>query len=256
MTDPLDELPPRVAEHLLPWRTGATWDNGWGVPNPEIAIVERQARLNCRRTPAEHIQDVASMVHCPHPAVVARRLNAAGIPFVLIGAHALAVHTKQPRATLDVDVVVSDVTGAVAALRTIRRGCRVRSLGEHIGMRIENAEGVELIDVLHPHGGLRGELLSDPDLLVDVVLRGEPLRIPNTQTMLALKWLAMFSPSRILAKRSIDKGDFLQIFDAHANLDVRPAARLVAKASATLAAKLLFDMEEYRATGKLKLYDE
>ena len=238
MTDPLDELPPRVAEHLLPWRTGATWDNGWGEPNPEIAIVERQARLNCPRTPAEHIQDVASMVHCPHPAVVARRLNAAGIPFVLIGAHALAVHTKQPRATLDVDVVVSDVPAAVAALRTIRRGCRVRSLGEDIGIRIENTEGVELIDVLPPHGGLRGELLSDPDLLVDVVLRGEPLRIPNTQTMLALKWLAMFSPSRNRTKQMQDRVDFLRIIEAYDELDVRPAARLVAKASQMLAAQI------------------
>lgn len=131
-------------------------------------------------------------------------LNAAGIDFVIIGAHALGVHTKEHRATADVEVVVSDVSKTVKVLLNIRRNTQVLDFGESAGKRIATAKGIELVDILLPIGGVRGELFSNR---ITITLDGHSASIPTLTAMLALKWLAMFSPSRKTSKHIIDRGD-------------------------------------------------
>ncbi len=88
-------------------------DVGWGTVNQEVMLEADRVLRRSRRVPAMLIQEVTELGNSPQPAQVAKLLNDAGIDFVIIGAHALGVHTKEPRAIADVDVVVSDVPAAV-----------------------------------------------------------------------------------------------------------------------------------------------
>ncbi len=224
---------------------------GWGTVNRAVVRTAERRLRRSHRPRAALIQETTALGTSPDPALVARLLNQAGIDFVLIGAHALAVHTKEPRATADVDVVVSDVALAVKALRHIQPRTRILDLGDEVGRRIATTGGVELVDVLHPTGGVRGQLFQHRQA---VTLDGEPAFVPTLTAMLALKWLAMFSPSRSALKQLQDKVDFLRIIAVHPKANIPAVARLVAKASPMLGAQLVYDMGEYRKTGDVRLF--
>ncbi len=74
--------------------------------------------------------------------------------------------------------------------------------------------------------------------------------------MLALKWLAMFSPSRDQLKQAQDKLDFLRIIKAHPKANIAAAAKLVHRTSPLLAGQLVYDMAQYRQTGDIRLFGE
>lgn len=228
-------------------------DVGWGTVNRAVMLEGERAIRRSRRSPATLIAEATLLGNSPQPALVAKLLNAAGIDFVIIGAHALGVHTKQPRATADVDVVVMDVPLAVQALRAIRPKTKIVDLGADIGTRIATMQGVELVDVLHPTGGVRGQLFANR---IRVTLDGEAASIPSLTAMLALKWVVMFSPARRPIKQLQDKVDFIQLLETHPKADMTAVARLVAKASQLLAAQLLYDMGEYTKTGNIRLFGE
>ncbi|MEK7415201.1 MAG: hypothetical protein AAB263_17995 [Planctomycetota bacterium] len=228
-------------------------DVGWGTVNLRILEHAHALLAKSRRQPSFLIREATALSTSPSPATIAALLNHAGIDFVIIGAHALGVHTKEPRATNDVDIVVDDVPGAVAVLKSIKPRTRVLDLGAEVGKRITDAKGNELIDVLYPTGGVRGALF---DNRTQVMLSGHKAFIPTLNAMLALKWLAMFSPSRSYPKRVQDRADFLRIIELHPKLNITPVAKLVAKAHALLAKQLVHDMGEYRKTGDLALFGD
>ena len=91
-------------------------DVGWGAVNRVVLLEAERVIRRSRRAPATLIQEATDLGNSPQPSQVAKLLNTAGIDFVIIGAQSLGVHTKEPRATADVDVVVSDVPEAVKAL--------------------------------------------------------------------------------------------------------------------------------------------
>ena len=228
-------------------------DVGWGAVNRAVLLEAERVIRRSRRTPATLIQEATELGNSPQPAQVAKLLNAAGIDFVIIGAHALGVHTKEPRATADVDVVVSDVPEAVKALRNIRPNTKVLDLGDAVGKRIATAKGIELVDILLPTGGVRGELFKNR---IKITLDGQSPSIPALTAMLALKWLAMFSPSRKGSKQIIDRGDFIQLIETHPTANLVAVAKLVGKASQPLASQLLYDMKEFKKTGNIKLFGD
>ena len=228
-------------------------DVGWGAVNRAVLLEAERVIRRSRRAPATLIQEATELGNSPQPSQVAKLLNAAGIDFVIIGAHALGVHTKEPRATADVDVVVSDVPEAVKALRNIRPNTKVLDLGAAVGKRIATSKGIELVDILLPTGGVRGELFKNR---IKITLDGQSASIPTLSAMLALKWLAMFSPSRKGSKQIIDRGDFIQLIETHPTANLVAVAKLVGKASQTLASQLLYDTKEFKKTGNIKLFGD
>ncbi len=124
-------------------------------------------------------------------------------------------------------------------------------LGADIGQRITTVRGVELVDVLYPTGGVRGSLFTNRQR---VVLDDHPAWIPTLAAMLAMKWLAMFSPSRGGRKQIQDKADFVQMIEVHPTVDIRAVARLVAKTSPLLGKQLIYDMTEYKKSGDVRLF--
>ena len=228
-------------------------DVGWGAVNRAVLLEAERVIRRSRRAPETLTQEATELGNSPQPAQVAKLLNAAGIDFVIIGAQSLGVHTKEPRATADVDVVVSNVPEAVKALRNIRPNTKVLDLGDAVGKRIATAKGIELVDILLSTGGVHGELFKNR---IKITLDGQSASIPTLTAMLALKWLAMFSPSRKGSKQIIDRGDFIQLIETHPTANLVAVAKLVGKASQTLASQLLYDMKEFKKTGNIKLFGD
>jgi hypothetical protein len=228
-------------------------DVGWGTVNQAVQDHADRLIRNSRAKPSYFIQETAAMSASPAPGDVAQLLNEAGVDFVIIGAHAIAVFTKESRATKDVDVIVDDVPKAVAALRSLKSRTRVIDLGAKVGKRVATANGGELVDVLSSDDGVRGVIFKHR---TRITIDGERASIPTLPAMVALKWIAMFSPSRDPLKQAQDRVDLLRILKVHPDANIDAAAKLVAIASTMLARQLIYDMQQYRKTGDIRLFGE
>ena len=225
----------------------------WRGINKSVIKETHRLILNSNTKPSWLIKEAANLGTGPNPEKVAEILNKAKIDFVIIGAHALGVHTKEPRSTSDVDVVVKDVDGAVKVLKSIKPNTKIQNLGDDIGKRITDRNGKELIDVLYPTGGVRSELFSNR---ISVSLGGHKASVPSLNAMIALKWVAMFSPTRSNIKQQQDRVDFFQMINNNKKIDIKQIAAIVNKASPLLAQQLIYDYQEYKKTGVIKLYNE
>jgi hypothetical protein len=127
-----------------------------------------------------------------------------GADWALVGAHAIGMLTE-PRATMDFDFVVDD-----------------RKLGEVLdGLHAEFGE-LETIDI--------GAAILVKTIAVDLIrssshaLFGEALRtariveewrIPETECLIALKYLAAIGPWRARAKRTRDVADLIAVYQGN-----------------------------------------
>lgn len=133
-----------------------------------------------------------------------QRLEADGIEWVLVGAEAVNLYIKRPRATVDVDIVVRR-----KHLRKVKR--------------ILNDTCQDVVDT---ECNLRAVLSGDPNRLeVDVIksqshelfdaaLDGrtsvENVPVPTIEALLALKYLAAISPGRQQPDKHQDIADFIR----------------------------------------------
>lgn len=226
----------------------------WGKVNPKIQILEDKAAKRIIANPHLAILESSSLsAKTITPVMVAKTLNDAGIPFVIIGAHAVGVHTGQPRATQDVDVIVDDVPKAVQLLKKLDPKSKVRTLGKTIGTRITDEHGKELVDVLYPTGGVRGMAFKQKKTFqvgdVDIT-------VPTVSMMLAMKYLSMFSPVREFEKRQQDLADFSRIYSQNKKIPAEPIARMLQKANPLLAKQFLYDMGELAKGNPITLYPD
>jgi hypothetical protein len=227
-------------------------EDSWGKVNPAIQKLEDRAARRIIANPALAILESSELSQRTiTPVQVAKALNDAGISFVIIGAHAVGVHTGQPRATKDVDVVVDDVPRAVQVLRKLDPKSKVKTLGKTIGTRITDQHGKELVDVLHPTGGVRGMVFGQKKTFsVDDV----DITVPTASMMLAMKYMSMFSPVRTLDKRRQDLADFSRIYEKNKKIPLEPIAKMLQKTSPLLAKQFLFDMAEEAKGNPIQLY--
>jgi len=160
------------------------------------AITKSQWQLMGKKTPAN--VDVNDII---------RVLGDRKVPFVLTGAHAIGGWTGRPRATKDIDILVS-------AGRN--HGRAVKVLGEmypHLVTRnlpgvtafFAPGENESLIDVIYPHRADLSETLLSADWVKDGSNR---YRIPSLEAALTNKYAAMRTPNRDAGKRMQDAADF------------------------------------------------
>lgn len=131
----------------------------------------------------------------------ARSLDAAGVPYALIGGLAVGIHSGTPRATLDVDVAASTRAGrekAVAAL---------------VGAGFETAgEFAHSVNLRHPSGE-PVQLAFDPEFDAMIAraetfeLAGTRVRIVTRDDLIAMKERAAADPARRRSKRLRDRAD-------------------------------------------------
>jgi hypothetical protein len=143
------------------------------------------------------------------------------VRWVLVGAHAVALHTE-PRATVDFDFVVegAKLEKVLTALRQAFGELRPFDMGPAV--RLE-ALAVDLIrSTTHP-------LFAEA--LISARLSGA-WRVPAPEALIALKFLSAVNPWRGPAKRTYDVGDLRALVQSIGfdNLDVAEMKRLAALA--------------------------
>jgi hypothetical protein len=140
------------------------------------------------------------------PEGIIAALNRAGINPVLMGTHGLVAYRSEPRATQDVDLLVTkkDVRKAVAVLEQEYPYLEVLDTSIVARMRDPVSQKV-VIDVIKP--------ASEAMKLVfrHTVKIGKTHRIPDLEMMLVCKYLAMIAPNRRQDKRQVDLGDFINV---------------------------------------------
>lgn len=134
------------------------------------------------------------------------RLDEQGVDWVLVGAEAVNLYRKRPRATVDIDVVV-----------------RAKHVSRARKVLMETCADVE-----DTEARLTGTLSPPPlELTVDVIkshshplfeealdrqVRIEGVRVPQLEALLALKYLSAVSPWRSREDKHQDVADFIKAF--------------------------------------------
>lgn len=149
-------------------------------------------------------------------------LNRAGINPVLMGTHGLVGYRSEPRATQDVDVLVTkkDARKADSVLEReypyleVYVGTTVTRMLDPVSLKV-------VIDVMRPTSQVMKLVFRH------TVKIGETHRIPRLEMGLACKFVAMMAPNRRDAKRMLDLGDFIDIVEHNrAILDLGKLERL------------------------------
>lgn len=148
-------------------------------------------------------------------------LTAAGIKnWVLMGLHGYVGYMPDPRATQDVDVMVSYSTRARATKAIAGRWPELvlRELSQVTRFLDPNdldAEGQPkpVIDLMHPWSPFQELILKDYVVVDDKTSH----RLPTLEAAMASKYAAIVSPYRDREKKDYDAGDFRRL--ARANQD-------------------------------------
>jgi hypothetical protein len=138
-----------------------------------------------------------------------RMLRQKKVPFVLTGAHALGGWTGRPRATHDIDILVSagrTHTRAVKSIQTLYPELEPHSFPGGIAFFI-SGEKDPVIDVAYPFRGDLEETLIH-SVWVEEKAQGVRYRIPALENTLANKYGAMKTLARELGTRQLDGVDF------------------------------------------------
>lgn len=184
------------------------------------------------------------------PLDIIRVLNAAGVKFVLVGAHGIAGWMKKPRATQDVDVVVMNKHVKKATRALLAAFPKLQASDEEEVVRLRNPESGEVvIDLMKQHA-----LYRETFKRVRRVSEGkEQYRIPSLEMALAMKFVAMISPNRPIAKKHQDAHDFAQMVLENPNVDAKALRALGQTAYLGGGPALLEMIRKVRAGERLDL---
>jgi hypothetical protein len=173
-----------------------------------------------------HVQSLAtssalSELYVPNliaPLDVIRVLNAARVKFMLLGAHGIGGWIGKPRATEDVDVLVS-TRGHKKAVRALLEAYPHLQAEDHeVVTRLRDPEtGTIVIDVMRSNQPLYRDALKYGH---PVKSGGQTYQIPSLELALAMKFAAMISLTRADRDKFQDARDFMYIVDNNPNIDL------------------------------------
>lgn len=158
------------------------------------------------------------------PEKVIDVLNAAGVRFMLAGAHAIGGWTNEPRTTQDVDVLVTarHVRAAISAISTAFPDLILRDA--LVVTRFVDPEADKVvIDVMKPNQPLFRDAMR---FTHQIQSRKRTYFIPSLEFALAMKFSAMVSPRREQAKKLVDGADFVRMAKANRTIDLTKLAML------------------------------
>jgi hypothetical protein len=152
------------------------------------------------------------------PLQVISVLNAAGVRFLLLGAHGLAGWMQMPRATQDVDVLVAK-RGHKKAVKALLEAFPHLQADDHEPVtRLRDPEtGSVVIDVMKDNQPLYSAALKYGHA---VESHGQSYQVPSLELALAMKLAAMISLTRSEEKKHFDAGDFIRIVKANPDIDL------------------------------------
>ena len=181
------------------------------------------------------------------PVEVVRVLRAAGVRYVLVGAHAANGYTGKPRATVDVDVIVEFPKKAADA---VAAAFPTLTMEDHpVVVRFKRGD-MDGIDLMKPIGSPLWPRLLKDNRQIDI--EGESVTIPTVEGVLAAKFAAMMSLNRGQADKSIDGGDFIRMVQANPKIDLTRIAEFAELVFAGGGAFILKLVEDGRAGRRLE----
>lgn len=162
--------------------------------------------------------------HQIQPEDVIRILNATGVGFVLVGAHGLGGWIGAPRATEDIDVVVTNrhVKKAVKALLAAFPILEAVDLSVVTRLRVSGTDDVA-IDVMKPNQPVVAAALKNT---VTVRSGDNAYKVPTLEMALAMKFAPMVSLLREDEKKHYDAGDFIRMVKHNPDIDLAKLAEL------------------------------
>ena len=171
----------------------------------------------------QHVDDAIS----PHE--VAEVLNELKVKYVLIGGHVLGYFTGSPRATVDVDVMVSmaQASKAVRAIESKFPHLESRDLAHNVrfSSRQEGSNvDAERIDVVRARDPFFQRILST--YAVPLQSRGRILHVPTAEAAVALKFAAAISPNRGDESRPQDRADLVSMIRKQPELKTQVLSEL------------------------------
>jgi hypothetical protein len=185
------------------------------------------------------------------PLEVIRVLDAAGVRFMLLGAHAIGGWTHEPRATEDVDVLVA-ARGHKKAVGALRAAFPRLHAEDHEDVtRLRDPEtGKVAIDVMKPNQPLYRDALKYTH---SVQSGAQTYSIPSLELALAMKFSAMISLTRADHKKLYDAGDFIRIVKANPDIDLEKLHALGQLVYNGGGAEVVEKVRQVRAGERLKL---
>ena len=170
-------------------------------------------------------------------------LNKAQVSFVVMGTYGAGAWRSEPRATQDVDVLVTrkDHAKAVRVLR--KKYAKLQIQDTPVVTRFVDPEtNKPVIDVMKPLQEVYRIVFRNT-----VEVEGSH-RIPNLEMSLISKFAAMTSPNRAIEKKYVDAGDFIDIVKHNlADLDLARLAKLADKVYQDGAREMLSIIEDIKA---------
>jgi hypothetical protein len=148
----------------------------------------------------EQKEDVVRLV----PEDVAPLLDAAGIDYVLIGAHGLSGWLPQARATEDVDFLLR-VRDRQKAADVILKKYPELKIEKHLDVWRMNLESQTLVDLMLNRAPLYKRVFSE---YVEIRIGRKMMKVPKLEAALAMKFAAMTGYYRREIKSYYDAGDF------------------------------------------------
>src|ERR1700722_14827501 len=158
------------------------------------------------------------------PAQVISVLNEHGISFVLVGLHGYVSWLKEPRATMDVDVLVAarQVKKAVKVLLAAFPDLEAVDLEVVTRLKRKDSDEV-LIDVMKPIQAPHREIFKNSIIIQQ---KGQRYRIPTLEMALVMKFAPMVSLNRADEDKHQDAHDFILLVKNNPEIDLEKLSRL------------------------------
>jgi hypothetical protein len=156
--------------------------------------------------------------HFIAPEAVIDVLNAAGVRFMLAGAHAIGGWMNEARTTQDVDVLVSarHVRKAMRAIRAAYPWLEMRDTPV-VARFADPRTGTIVLDLMKPNQPLFRDAMRH---VRQIETRKRSYFIPSLEFALAMKFAAMASPRRERLKKMRDAVDFAGMVGANPTFDL------------------------------------
>jgi hypothetical protein len=207
-------------------RTARTEPESSFAHEPPITVIAPEAvnRIHVQNLAISTALSRHYVVNFIPPDEVIDVLNAAGVRFLLAGAHAIGGWTNEPRTTHDVDVLVASrqVRTAVRALESAFPHLQVQDLPVVIRF-VDPATKKVVIDVMKPNQALHKVALRYTHR---IETPERTYHIPSLEFALAMKFAAMVSPNRQEDKKLFDAGDFIRMVKTNSQIDLDKLAKL------------------------------
>ena len=176
-------------------------------------------------------------------------LQAAGIDFVLAGAHGIGGWLAETRATQDVDVIIR-MKDRVKAAEAILKKYPDFELEKHPDVWRFKGQGQYLVGLILTRAALFKRVINE---FQEIQIHRRKVKVPKLEAALAMKFASMVGHFRNLRKKTKDEVDFMSMLEVNKSINSVLLCELGELVYAGGGKDLLKYVEDVRAGRKLEI---